>query len=215
MASQSSGNLNGLSRRNKMTTQELQDIFEAYSLETPDKNDLSILQRYIEKYPQYEKELTEYAAEGAVLKFDFETEISDQEKNRVAELTRRNFDKFWNSKQTQTQSIESLITAAKSLGMKKIEFAKRIGLNPAQLFNLEIRKYLFASIPNSLIETVAETLQTTKETIENFLNLTPSVAANYKSETRPDEIKQISFAQAIKEDETLTDEEKNRLLNLK
>lgn len=215
MASQSSGNLNGLSRRNKMTTQELQDIFEAYSLETPDINDLSILQRYIEKYPQYKKELTEYAAEGAMLKFDLETEISDKEKNRVAELTRRNFDKFWAGKETRIQSIESLITAAKSLGMKKQEFAKRIGLNPSQLFNLEVRQYIFSTIPTTLIETVAETLQTTKETIENFLSLTPSVAANYKSQDRPDELEQISFAQAIKEDETLTDEEKNRLLNLK
>lgn len=196
-------------------THELQDIFEAYSLETHDKNALNVLQRYIEKYPQYEKELTEFAAEGAMLKFDLETEISDQEKNRVAELTRRNFEKFWAGKQEQPQSIESLITAAKNLGMKKIEFAKRIGLNPSQLFNLEIRRYVFSTIPNSLIETVAETLQTTRETIQSFLQLSPSVAANYKSQDRPDEVEQINFAQAIKEDETLSAEDKERLLNMK
>lgn len=198
-----------------MTTQELQDIFEAYSLETPEGNNLDILERYIEEYPQYEQELTEFAAERAMLKFDLETEISNEQKNHLAELTRRNFEKFRASKQTQVQSIESLITVAKKLGLKKIEFAKRLGLNPAQLFNLEVRKYVFSTIPNSLIENVAETLQMTKDSIENFLKLTPSVAANYKSETRPDEIKQISFAQAIKNDETLSPKEKERLLNMK
>lgn len=198
-----------------MTTQELQDIFEAYSLQTPDGNNLDILERYIEKYPQYEQELTEFAAERAMLKFDLETEISHEQKDHLAELTRRNFDKFRASKQTQVQSIDSLITVAKKLGLKKIEFAKRLGLNPAQLFNLEVRKYVFSTIPNSLIENVAETLQMTKDSIENFLKLTPSVAANYKSETRPDEIKQISFAQAIKNDETLSPKEKERLLNMK
>ncbi len=198
-----------------MTTQELQDIFEAYSLETPDGNNLDVLEKYIEKYPQYEQELTEFAAERATLKFDLETEISNEEKKHLAELTRKNFEKFWTSKQTQVQSIDSLIAIAKKLGLKKIEFAKRIGLNPAQLFNLEVRKYVFSTIPKNLIETIAETLQTTKDSIENYLKLTPSVAANYKSETRPDEIKQISFEQGINDDETLSPKEKERLLNMK
>ena len=193
----------------------LQDIFEAYSLQTPNGNDLDILQKYIEKYPQFEHELLEFAKERSLLKFDLETEISTEEKTRFAEISRRNFEQFWKSRNIQTQSIESLTATAKALGMKKQEFARRIGLNPAQLFNLEIRSYIFSTIPNSLIETVAETLQTTKETIENFLNQTPNLAANFKSQTRPDEIKQVSFAQAVTEDETLSAEEKERLLNLK
>ena len=193
----------------------LQDIFEAYSLQTPDGNDFDILQKYIEKYPNFENELLEFAKERSLLKFDLETELLPEEKNRFAEISRHNFEKFWAKQNSQTQPIESLIAIAKSLGMKKQEFAKRIGVNGNQLFNLEVRKFILSTIPQNLIETVAETLQTTKETIENFLKLTPSVAANYKSQERPDEIKQISFAQAIKEDETLTTEDKERLLNLK
>ena len=193
----------------------LQDIFEAYSLQTPDGNDFDILQKYIEKYPNFENELLEFAKERSLLKFDLETELLPEEKNRFAEISRHNFEKFWAKQNSQTQPIESLIAIAKSLGMKKQEFAKRIGVNGNQLFNLEVRKFILSTIPQNLIETVAETLQTTKETIENFLKLTPSVAANYKSQERPDEIKQISFAQAIKEDETLTAEDKERLLNLK
>ncbi len=194
---------------------ELQDIFESYSLNTPDGNDFDVLQKYIEKYPHYEQEMLEFAKERSLLKFDLETEIPAEEETKFAEKSRRNFEKFLAIKQTQTQSIESLIAKAKRLGMKKQEFARRIGLNPAQLFNLEIRSYIFSTIPNSLIETVAETLQTTKETIADFLRQSPSLAANFKSQTRPDEVKQISFAEAIKEDETLSEADKQRLLNLK
>lgn len=194
---------------------ELQDIFEAYSLASPDRNDFDILQKYIEKYPEFERELLDFAKERALLKFDLETEILPENKNRFSEISRRNFEKFWAAKQTQVQSIESLTATAKMLGMKKAEFARKIGLNPQQLFNLEVRQYIFSTIPQTLIETVAEVLQTAHETVENFLNQSPSVAANYKSETRPAEIRQISFSEAIKTDETLSAEEKERLLNLK
>jgi len=194
---------------------ELQDIFEAYSLASPDRNDFDILQKYIEKYPEFERELLDFAKERALLKFDLETEILPEDKNRFAEISRRNFEKFWAAKQTQVQSIESLTVTAKRLGMKKAEFARKIGLNPQQLFNLEVRHYIFSTIPQTLIETVAEVLQTAYETVENFLNQSPSVAANYKSETRPEEIRQISFSEAVKTDETLSAEEKERLLNLK
>lgn len=196
-----------------MTT--LQDIFEAYSLNTPDGNDFDILQTYIEKYPQFERELLEFAKERSLLKFDLETEIPAEEKSRFAEISRHNFEKFWATKNVQAQSIESLTATAKQLGMKKQEFARRIGLNGNQLFNLEVRGLIFVTIPKGLIAIVAETLQTTKETIENFLDQSPSLAANYKSQTRPDEVKQITFNQAITEDETLSTEEKERLLNLK
>ncbi len=194
---------------------ELQDIFESYLINTPEGNDFDILQKYIEKYPHYEKEMLEFVKERSLLKFDLETEIPMEEQTNFAEKSRRNFEKFWANKQTQTQSIESLTAKAKQLKMKKQEFAKRIGLNPAQLFNLEIRSYIFSTIPNSLIETVAETLQTTKETIADFLRQSPSLAANFKSQTRPDEVKQISFVQAINDDETLSEADKQRLLNLK
>lgn len=194
---------------------ELDKVFEEYEIATEKGENINLLQDFINKYPQYEREIVNFSTMRFLVENSPTEPLTEAESEKLTALAKQTLSEFRSNENSQTQSIESLITAAKSLGMKKIEFAKRIGLNPSQLFNLEIRKYIFASIPNSLIETVAETLQTTKETIENFLNLTPSVAANYKSQDRPDEIKQISFAQAIKEDETLTDEEKNRLLNLK
>lgn len=193
---------------------ELQDIFEAYSLASPDKNNLDILQKFIAEYPQFERELLEYAKERAMLKFELETELSEAEKMRVAELTRRNFRKYWAEKTAQSQQIESLTGEAKKLGMRKSEFAKRIGLNAVQLYNLEIRAYVFSTVPKSLIEKVAETLNTAKETVAAFLSQPPSLAANFKSRTRPEDFKQISFTDAIKQDDTLSAEEKERLLNL-
>lgn len=198
-----------------MNTQELQDIFEAYSLETPDGNDFDILRKYMEKYPGYKRDLAEFAKERALLKFDLQTEISSDEKNRLAKISRSKFEEFWANRDQEITRIESLTKLAKTFGMKKIEFARKIGLNGTQLFNLEVRRFVFTTIPQSLISTIAETLQTTKDAVAQFLDQSPGVAANYKSETRPDEIEQISFSQAVQEDETLSAEEKERLLNLK
>lgn len=193
---------------------DLQDIFEAYSLATPQGNNLDVLQKFVAKYPQFERELLEYAKERAMLKFELETELSEAEKVQVAELTRRNFQKFWAEKTAQSQQIESLTGAAKKLGMRKKEFASRIGLNAVQLYNLEIRAFVFSTVPQTLIEKVAETLQTTREAVVAFLRQPPSLAANFKSRTRPEDFKQISFTDAIKQDDTLSAAEKERLLNL-
>lgn len=194
---------------------ELDKIFAEYEKATETGESSSILQMFVRKYPQYERELTNFAAMRFLVNNTPDEPISLTENEQISVLTNKILDTIHSNQTKPIQSIESLITAAKNLGMKKIEFAKRIGLNPSQLYNLEIRRYIFSTIPNGLVETVAETLQTTRETIESFLNLTPSVAANYKSQDRPDEIKQVSFAQAIKEDETLSTEEKERLLNMK
>lgn len=194
---------------------ELDKIFAEYEKATETGESSSILQTFVSKYPQYEQELINFASMRFLVNNTPDEPMSLTENEQVSVLTNKILDKIHSNQTEQIQSIESLITAAKNLGMKKIEFAKRIGLNPSQLFNLEIRRYVFSTIPNSLIETVAETLQTTRETIQSFLQLSPSVAANHKSQDRPDEVEQISFAQAIKEDETLSAVEKERLLNLK
>jgi hypothetical protein len=194
---------------------ELQDIFEAYSLCTPEGNNLEILQKFIAKYPHFERELCEFAKERAMLRIESEISLSEAEKERIELLTRRNFQKYWMEKTASAKPLESLTEAAKKLGMRKAEFAKRIGLNGHQLYNLEIRAYIFSSIPQSLIESIAETLQTTREAVNAFLRQPPSLAANFKSQTRPQDFKQISFAEAIRQDDTLSAEEKERLINMK
>ena len=194
---------------------DLDKVFEEYEKASENGEDISILQTFFSKYPQYERELTNFATMRFLTQNMPNEPISEAETEQINNLANSFLDKIHSKQIQEFQSIESLTAFAKTLGMKKQEFAKRIGLNPAQLFNLEIRNYIFSTIPNSLIETVAETLQTTKDMIANFLRQSPSLAANFKSQTRPEEIKQISFAEAIKEDETLSEADKQRLLNLK
>lgn len=194
---------------------ELDKIFEEYEIATEKGENINVLQDFINKYPQYEREITNFSTMRFLVENSPTEPLTETDNDRLSTLAQQTLAKFRSIEIVQTQSIESLTATAKNLGMKKQEFARRIGLNPVQLFNLEIRSYIFSTIPNSLIETVAETLRTTKEVIESFLNQQPNLAANYKSQTRPDEVKQISFNQAITEDETLSAEEKQRLLNLK
>jgi transcriptional regulator with XRE-family HTH domain len=194
----------------------LQDIFEAYSLDTPDGNNFDILQKYIEKYPQFESELLEFAKERSLLKFDTETEISAEEKSRFAEISRRNFERFWKQQNVQVQSIESLTAVAKNLGMKKSQFAEKVGLSFSLVTYLEKRGLEFQSIPIQIVKKVAEVLKLAEESVAVFLNQSSNFGTetNYKSTSRPDEAEKKTFAEAVWEDLDLTAEQKRQLLQL-
>lgn len=193
---------------------ELEEIFEAYAFVTPTGNDLEVLRQFVIQYPKFKRELLEFAKERAMINIETSLELTESEKKFVAEITRRNLQKFREQKKAKIQPIDSLTGTAKKLGLPKKEFANRIGISPKQLYYLETRSYIFSTIPKTLIAKIAQTLKTPRETIEAFLQLPQLTAANFKSQTRPENARQISFQEAICQDETLPTEEKENLLKM-
>ena len=72
------------------------------------------------------------------------------------------------------------------------------------------------SIPKAVIKKIADALETSEELVAGYLNRPPvsAVNASFKAQERPEEMKPKSFADAVREDQTLSSEEKQKLLEL-
>lgn len=191
----------------------LNDVLESYAFATPDGNDLAVLEQWMTRYPQFSQDLMNFAAERDLLQFDEIEQISPAEEARHLELSRQTLQNFLVS---HSEKIESLTALAKKKGLKKQEFAKRLGLTVSLVQYLEKRRLKFVSIPEKIIEKTAEILQLAEEKIAEYLKQPPVSAtdANFKNQTRPSEIEQKSFAEAVREDQSLSAEEKQKLLSL-
>lgn len=194
----------------------LEDVLESYAIETRGENNLVALRRWMEKYPEYAQELMDFVAERSLIGAS-QLEKSEQEVDRHLERSRQTLENFLANRSQKTEnSIESLTAAAQTLGMNKVKFASAIKLSLSLVMYLEKRRLQFTTIPRQVIKRLAETLQTTEEKIASYLDQQPDFAfnANFKAQERPEAAEQKDFAQAVREDQSLTKEQKEELLRL-
>jgi transcriptional regulator with XRE-family HTH domain len=198
-----------------MDEKTLTEILEGYAFETPAGNDQKILQKWMERYPFFAEDLMDFAAARAVAKFSPEPEISAEEEARYREKALRNLRAFL-GKSTHQSALESLTDKAKEKGMNRAKFAAALGLSVSLVQYLEKRRLDFASIPKAVIKKIADALETSEELVAGYLNRPPvsAVNASFKAQERPEEMKPKSFADAVREDQTLSSEEKQKLLEL-
>lgn len=195
----------------------LDEVLEGYAIETPTGNDRQILQRWIKMYPQFAAELTDFAAARAIVKYAPEEEFSAEEESRYSRIGLSNLRSFLNKKKAAQTALASLTDAAKEKGLNKQKFAAAAGISLSLLMYLEKKRLEFASIPKGLMNKLANVLETGEERIAAYLNQPPDLQtqASFKAALRPEEIKLKSFAEAVREDQTLSPEEKKKLLDLK
>lgn len=193
---------------------KLEDVLKEYAIATPSGNDEKILREITEKYPQFRKHLYDFAAMRAVEKHTPEVEIPEVEMSKLQAKGLENLRSILNKK--NAEEISSLNALAKSFGMKKRKFAEKLGINISILMYLEKRSVDYKSIPQTIIKRISETLKTTEDSVKMYLNQNPTLSGqvSYKSDSRPTEIKQKSFAEIIEEDVNLSPQEKQELLNL-
>ena len=196
----------------------LVDVLEEYAMATPEGNNRQILNSMIEKYPQFDADLIDFAAARAVIKFAPETEISASEEMRYRESGVKNLHQVlgaYNSAVSGQHILSSLMDAAKEKGLNKKTFAGALGLSVSLVMYLEKRRLEFASIPESIIAKLAQVLETAEDAISSYLSHPPDLAtgASFKTSTRPEELKPKSFSEAVREDQTLTPEDKRKLLD--
>lgn len=193
----------------------LQEVLEEYALAAGETNDHQLLRQMSQKYPEYADDLQDYAAARAVIKYAPESEISVSDEKRYGEIGLQNLKSILSElKNAPQNALESLTDAAKAKGMNRTKFAAALGLSVSLVQYLEKRRLEFSTIPKTVIAKVAEVLETNAEAVANYLNQSPISAANasFKTETRPEELQPKSFADAVREDQTLTDSEKSELL---
>ncbi len=189
----------------------LTDVLEEYALAAPHGFDQETLKQMCDKYPQFAADLKDFAAARAVIKYAPEVEISAADEARFQQIGMENLRTVLSE---SNNSLESLTDAAKAKGLNRSKFAAALGLSVSLVQYLEKRRLEFASIPQNVVAKIAEVLETGEELVANYLNQTAvsSASASFKTETRPEELKPKSFAEAVREDQQLSNEEKQRLL---
>ncbi len=191
----------------------LEAVLEEYAVATPNGNDLKVLEEFSGKYPQFIEELTDFAAARAVVKHAPEEELSEEEEKRVQESGLQNLRNILGSLNPKKE-LTSLVETAKAKGLSRSKFAAALGVSISLVVYLEKRRVEFSTIPQKIVGKIAEVLETAEETVASYLNQLPghSVNVSYKTDTRPEESAPKSFAEAVNEDQSLTAEEKRKLL---
>lgn len=193
----------------------LEEVLEEYASATPAGNDLNVLQVFSGKYPQYAEELADFAAARAVVKHAPEEELTEEEEAKLQKSGLNNLRSVLGSLNS-ANTLTSLVETAKTKGLSRAKFAGALGLSTSLVIYLEKRRLNFATIPQKIIAKLAQILETGEEAISVYLKQSPQFAENtsFKTETRAVTQPPKDFAEAVREDQQLSPEEKRKLLEL-
>jgi hypothetical protein len=197
----------------KMT---LDEVLEGYAIETPTGNDMQILQKWMKWYPQYAEQLQDFAAARAILRHAPEEDLSAEEEARYREEGLQILRDFLGKKKAAQEVLPGLAAVAAEKGLKKPELAEKLGLSLSLLVYLDKKRLVFSTIPKSLIKKIADVLEVAEQSVSAYLNQPPDfqAQASFKAAIRPELSQPKSFSDAVREDQTLTPEEKKKLLDL-
>lgn len=196
----------------------LADVLEDFAMASAaGRNEQQILLVWMEKHPQYADDLMDFAAARSIVRYSPEFEISAADEAKYKELGARDLRQILSgAPEKSAAAIASLTELAKTKGLNKLKFAHALDLSLSLVMYLENKRLDFASIPKTVIGKIAQVLETGEDLIASYLNQSPNLAtgASFKTETRPDDIKPKSFAEAVREDQQLSAEQKRKLLEI-
>ena len=199
----------------------LDDALNTYVEENDDPT-AENLQEWIKRYPQFRKDLVEFAAVWAEELFlppaaeigaEVEKVLVDRAMSHVLNVA------YSRDMETPGQArnddpVGSLTQDAQRAGVKSLQLAKVCGLDLGLLSKLNNRQIQPWTIPGELIRILAEHLRKTTAAIRTYF-AGPTLAATGKaflSRGKPTSTGQQSFQDAVRAS-SLSDEEKARWLN--
>ncbi|MPZ13595.1 MAG: hypothetical protein GEU73_04095 [Chloroflexi bacterium] len=199
---------------------DLDDVLDALVASDADPNSASLAE-WIRRYPQYEREITEFAASWSLMKWlppspdaeavDEETLVRRGMRVVQAVLERRGL-----ASAEAVAPIASILEAGRSRGLAPRQLARTVGLGDTLLRKLDRRLVRYTSIPRQAIEALAAALQCETERIARYLQQGPAfaTAAQYRAEQAPELAEPEDFFAAVRTDPTMTDEQRARWLGL-
>lgn len=176
----------------------------------------SAIARWIETYPQYQREIVEAAAFSAQFDlFDAENPpmVSSEAREKDWLAVKSVLDEFPTAA-TPFESLSDLREAAAKIGLERENLLSAAGVSETLMRKIERRN--LTEIPRRMQERLAETLRVSLESLQTFFDLPTLLpkGANYKSKNAPQTQPKQTFAEAVKTDPELTAKEKARLLDL-
>ena len=199
----------------------LDDALNTFVLEN-DRPTAENVQEWVDRYPQFRKDLVEFAAvwaEQLVLPAadeigaEAEKALVDRAMSHVLNVA-YNRDVEALEQTTSDDPVRSLTQDAQRAGTKPAQLARACGLDLGLLSKLNNRQIQPWTIPTELIGMLADKLNKTVAALKIFFARPPRATARkaYLSRGKPTGAPQQSFADAVRQS-SLSDEEKARWLN--
>jgi hypothetical protein len=192
----------------------LEDVLDAFVASGADPYGGS-LAGWIQRYPEYTDELTEFAANWSLVN----TLPASPDSAEVAEgtLVLRGMSILQNllyrqdqtSNATTAAPLTSIVAEGKAHGMTVRQLARAVGLSDVILGKFDRRLIRFASIPREAVEAVAAAIQSDTERVVRYLQQGPTFApaTQHRSEHAPT-LKEEDFSTAVRNDPTMTTEQR-------
>lgn len=201
-------------------TPALDDVLDEF-VAACEKPTAEALDSWAARYPQFRKELIDFAAAWAEqlvlptapeLSAEQEMLIVDRAMSHVQNVifTREQSE----AAEAEVRPIKSLTGEAKRAGMSGQEFAKACGLDLALVSKLNSRQIRPRSIPAELVRHIARLLKTKIEAVMEYLSQPPLAMAGraFLARGKPKTAGQQSFAEAVRAS-SLSDAEQARWLD--
>lgn len=198
----------------------LEDVLDAFIASGADPNGGSLAE-WIQRYPEYTDELTEFAVNLSLL--DTLPTSPDAEKIEAGTLVLRGMSILQNLLYRQEQAsvvptavpLTSIVNEGKVHGLTLRQLAQAAGLGELVVSKLERRRIRFASIPREAIEAMAAAIHRDVESLVRYLQQGPAFApaAQHRAEQAP-QLREEDFATAVQNDPTMSPEERAHWLAL-
>ena len=208
---------------NSLYGQELLDnILDAYVTEVETPN-LEVLKEWIRKYPQYQRELTDFTI--AWIQMEELLPINRDKTDHDTLVLRamsvvQNLYRIGEQKSVPSQSaknpIEKLVAEAETQGFSQDQFAAQLKLSVGLLWKLDRRLIKYSSIPVELIENIAGALHRGLQIVAEYFQRQPILALNasYKAKRQPQVSEPTNFFDEVRSDTDLSNENRAYWLEL-
>ena len=206
----------------QMERERLEEVFDAFVASEAGPNSASLAE-WIHRYPEYARELTEFAASWSLMKWL--PPSPDAEELDEETLVLRGMSVVQNllHRQEQEQAaavaaapIASLLEEGRSRGLAPRQLAQAASLGDIALRKLDRRLIRFGSIPREAIEALASAIQRGADSVARYLQQGPAfaAAAQHRAEQAPQLAEPEDFFDAVRSDPTMSDEQRARWLAL-
>lgn len=198
----------------------LGDVLDAYVAATDEPTSASLVE-WIRRYPEYEQELTDFAVAWSRMERLPAAERSCEVDQDT--LVLRGMSIFQNilhrkeAERTATeQSLDGIVAMATQRGLSLAALAKELELNPALTRKLDLRRFVYARIPDRLKAMVASAVGCSRAAVEDYLRRPSAFApgAQHRADRPPALPGQEDFFDAIRTEPNLSEDWRRRWLAL-
>jgi len=191
--------------------ESVDDVLDAFAAVVDDPEQLK---EWTGRYPQFGRELTEFALHHTMAEYGPEPDVSPDEDHAFMARAMSIVGSILGEQATVSVAaqapLKDLLTEGKARGLNARGLARTLRVTPAMITRLNRRMVRYASIPRQLVLSFAQALERDVGEIAAYLQAPPTLAlgANYKSEGVPVLGEPQDFYDALFADEELDEDDR-------